>query len=296
LLEAPSRRVFLDIDPGFGQMWKALGLHDLFAGHDTFATVSQNLGGPDCSIPTCGFHWISTPPPVVLNHWPYTEGNSGFTSIGSWRGPYGPIKYQGRTYGLRVHEFRKFARLPQLTQQRFEAALDIDPADQRDINLLREHSWALVNPARIVADPRQYRGYIQRSTAELMIAKGMYVASNSGWFSDRSACYLASGKPVLAQDTGFAQNYPVGEGLIPFSDLSEAVAGVETIRTDLRRQRAGARALAEEIFDARKALTRLLDEIYAARPTPAGVGADRVTTMSQSSSPETVTSDPLLRP
>src|SRR5439155_8328294 len=130
---------------------------------------------------------------------------------------------------LRAHQFRRFSALPRRTDASFELALDIDPADERDRNLLRGDGWALAKPRDVAEDARSYRSYVQRSRAELMIAKGMYVQARSGWFSDRSACYLASGRPVLAQDTGLHDRYPVGAGLLTFSTLEEAVVGVERL-------------------------------------------------------------------
>ncbi|MEJ7872812.1 MAG: hypothetical protein WKF67_11195, partial [Rubrobacteraceae bacterium] len=127
ILSHAPRRVFLDIDPGFGQMWRALGLADPFRGHDDHVTIGENIGLPGCVIPTCGLDWITTPQPVVLDRWRPGAGadSKPFTSVASWRGPYGPLEYRGRTYGLRVHEFRKFAQLPRLSGRSFELALDI---------------------------------------------------------------------------------------------------------------------------------------------------------------------------
>jgi hypothetical protein len=244
-------------------MWRELGQADSLSGHDDFVTIAENIGDERCSIPTCGLSWVTTPQPIALDWWPPAEGGSGFTSIGAWRGPYDPVEYGGRRYGLRAHEFRRFVELPSRTQASFEAALDIDPADEDDLELLRRNSWTLVPPGSVTADPYAYRGYIQGSAAELMIAKGMYVQTWSGWFSDRSICYLASGKPVLAQDTGFAHTYASGEGLLGFSELDEAIAGVEEICGNHERHAAAARVLAEDCFDSRKVLGRLLDKLGA---------------------------------
>ena len=261
VLGAAQRRVFLDIDPGFGQMWRELGFVDVFGGHDVFVTIAENIGENGCSIPTCGLTWLKTRQPVVLDSWPVSSDGSGFTSVCAWRGPYDPVEYGGVKFGLRAHEFRRFAELPRLTGKLFEVALDIHPADARDVRLLRENAWRLRSPASVAGGPGGYRAYIQRSKAEVMIAKGMYVQTWSGWFSDRSVCYLASGKPVLAQDTGFTRNYPIGEGLLSFSDMREAVAGVEEICGNQKRHSISARTLAEAYFDARIVLERLLSEL-----------------------------------
>jgi hypothetical protein len=265
LLSEPAMRVFLDIDPGFGQMWRALGLADPFAGHDAVVTIGENVGREDCAIPTCGLDWITTPQPVVLDEWcPAGEAGDALTSVGSWRGPYGPVEYEGRTYGLRVHEFRRFLELPRRSGARLEVALDIHEAEVDDLARLRENGWALADPAVVARDPWSYRGYIRASRGELMIAKNMYVRSNSGWFSDRSICYLAAGRPVLAQDTGLRGRYPTGEGLLVFDDLDQAVAGIEAIAGDPHGHGRAAREIAEEHFDARVVLPRLLERLGVA--------------------------------
>jgi hypothetical protein len=256
-------RAYLDIDPGFGQMWRALDLHDSFAGHDAFITIGERIGLPGCTIPTNGLDWITTPQPVALEHWPAVEPGSGdsFTSVASWRGPFAPIEYEGVTYGLRVHEFRRFAGLPARTSERLEVALDIHEAEVADIELLRSNGWHLADPGLEAADPWSYRSYVQHSKGELMIAKHMYVASRSGWLSDRSICYLASGRPVVAQDTGISELYPVGEGLLTFDDPDQAAAALEEVSSDYGRHSRAARALAEEHFEAGIVLRRLLAEL-----------------------------------
>ena len=197
--------------------------------------------------------------------WPRARSAAdGFTSVVTWRGPFDPIEYDGRTYGLRAHEFRRFAELPRRSGRPFELALDIHPDDSRDLALLEENGWTLVDPVEVAGDPDRYRDYVASSLGELMVAKGMYVETQGGWFSDRSACYLACGRPVLAQDTGIDDLYPVGEGLLTFRTLDEAVTGVESICGDYERHAAAARAIAEEHFDSDKVLTRLLDALEAA--------------------------------
>ncbi len=264
ILEAAPRRVFVDIDPGFPQMWRNLGLADVLAGHDDFVTVGANLGRPGCDVPSCGLAWIPTAQPVVLDHWPAGTRGGAFTSVMSWRGPFGPVEYHGRTYGLRVHEFRRFAELPCLTARPFEIALDIHPSDERDRAMLESRGWSLVDPSAVASDPWAYRRYIRGSGGEFGVAKNMYVDTRSGWFSDRSVCYLASGKPVLVQDTGLEDLYPVGEGLVTFSTLDEAAAGVEAICGEYERHSRAARHLAEEYFDSTKVLGRLLQELGVA--------------------------------
>jgi hypothetical protein len=259
VLAAAPLRVFLDIDPGFPQMWRELGLADVFSGHDRFATIGERIGLDDCHVPTCGLDWIPTRPPVVLERWPVRPASDGaFTSVGSWRGAFAPVEYGERRYGLRAHELRKFARLPERSLGRFELALDIDEADGADRKLLEESGWRLVDPTEVAADPSSYQAYIGASRAELMVAKGMYVEARSGWFSDRSACYLASGKPVVAQNSGLEDLYPLGAGLLVFSTLDEAAAAVDEVVEGYSRHALAAREIAEECFDSDKVLGRLL--------------------------------------
>jgi len=258
-LDCAPRRVFLDTDPGFGQMWHALGQANLFRGHDDYVTIAENIGRADCGIPDCGLKWLTWRQPVVLDYWPFQdEPGEAFTTIGAWRGPYAPIEYQGKVYGLRVHEFRKFATLPRRTGQQFQVALDIHASETKDIELLSSNDWTLVDPGVAACNPWVYRRFIQQSLAEFNATKGVYVDTRSGWFSERSICYLASGKPVLAQDTGLGQLYPCGEGLLLFNTLDEAVDGVKRIAADYARHARAARELAEEFFDSDKVLTQLL--------------------------------------
>jgi hypothetical protein len=263
LLGNARRRVFLDTDPGFPQMWHDLGLADVFAGHDAHVTIAERIGRPDCEIPTCGLNWITTPQPVVLDAWPRASKppRRPFTSVASWRGAYGPVDYAGKRYGLRAHEFRRFAQLPELTGRAFELALAIHAAEAPDLALLRDTGWSLVDPADVATTPAGYRAFIAESTAELMIAKGMYVQSRSGWFSERSICYLASGRPVVAQDTGLGDLCPLGSGLLAFDTLDEAAACVESIVIGYARHANDARAIAEARFDSDRVLGRLLEQL-----------------------------------
>ena len=265
VLGRAPRRVLLDIDPGFGHMWQELGLHSLFRGHDDYVTIGENIGRPDCTIPTCGLKWLTTPQPVVLDSWPPArEAGEWFTSIVTWRGAFGPVEYQGKTYGLRVHEFRAFAPLPRRSGRPFQLALNIHPSEVKDRALLADNGWSLVDPNEVAGDPWAYQDYIRGSKAEFVVAKNMYVQTGSGWLSDRSLCYLASGKPVLAQDTGFTRLYPSGAGLLAFSTLDEALAGVEELSRDYARHARAARALAEDCFASDKVLGRLLGKLGVA--------------------------------
>lgn len=263
LLQAVRCRVFLDIDPGFGQLWREKGLADLFAGHDAYVTVGRNVGLADCGVPTCGLRWVAIPHPVVLDRCPVAPGGDAFTSVGSWRGPYGPLEHGGQTLGLRVHEFRRFVDLPARVDAQFTLALELDAADVADRALLDENGWRLADPRQVVPDPSAYLRFVQASLAEFTVAKELYVKLNTGWLGDRTCCYLASGRPALVQDTGLAAHYPLGEGLLTFSTVDEAAAGAESILADPAAHAAAARRLAENELDASRVLGRLLDEVAA---------------------------------
>ena len=266
ILEQVETRVFLDIDPGFGQMWHELGLHVVFTGHDHYVTIGENIQGPECEIPTCGREWITTSQPVVLDYWPAVPGSptGPMTTVASWRGTYGPVPFRGKTYGLRVHEFRKFLALPALSGEEFELALDIHSADARDRAALAEHGWSLVDPRGAAGDPWLYQSYVQKSKGEFMVAKNMYVQTRSGWLSDRSICYLASGRPVVAQDTGLECLYPVGQGLVTFRSIEEAAEAVSVVSGNYETHARAARALAIDYFDSDKVLSRLLQKVGVA--------------------------------
>jgi hypothetical protein len=262
-MEMIPRRIYIDLDPGYTQFWHATGSPGpRLDGHNFYYTVGENIGRPDCPIPTCGVPWRPIRQPVVLEEWPAcTPAEPGsFRTVASWRGPYGPVQYAGQTYGLKVHEFRKFIDLPRRVSQRFEIALDIDPADERDRVALRDHGWNVTDPRIVASGPDAFRRYVQASGAEFSVAQGVYVETRSGWFSDRSVRYLASGRPVLVQDTGFSLNHPVGEGLLTFRTMAEAVAGAERIARDYTQHARAARAIAEAHFDSDRVLGRLLEE------------------------------------
>jgi hypothetical protein len=263
LMRRLRRKAYVDLDPGFTQFWHASGdAGPRLDGHDVYFTVGENIGTRSCLIPTGGIRWRPTRQPVVLDHWPVcrTGDRSRFTTVATWRGPYGPVQYGGKTFGLKVHEFRKFIELPERVPQTFEIALDIHPAEEKDLNLLKRYGWRLVDPRVAAPDPDAFRRYVQGSGAEFSVAQGVYVEACSGWFSDRTVRYLASGKPALVQDAGFGRNYPVGEGLVAFRTPEEAIAGAGRIGGDYDEHCRAARSLAEEYFDSDKVLGRFVEE------------------------------------
>jgi hypothetical protein len=255
-------RVYLDLDPAFNQFWQASGIDMRFGGHTHFVSVGQAIGSPDCPIPTCGFDWIPTVPPVVLDQWPRrTEiAHDALTTVGNWRA-YGSIEHDGVNYGQKVHSLRELMTLPTRTDTRFLLALTIHPDETRDLEALRENGWELVDAAQVAGTPSNYRSFLSGSRAELGITKSGYVLSRSGWFSDRSTCYLAAGRPVIAQETGFSRFLPVGEGLFSFETEDDALVAIGELESDYDRHSEAARALAEEHFDSDAVLTRLLGRI-----------------------------------
>lgn len=264
LFRAFRTRAMVDIDPGFTQIWHAMGLPGARVdGHDRHFTIGENIGTPWCKIPTSGIEWLPIRQPVVLEDWPVVPPPVGpfrFTTVASWRTPFGAVEWNGRSYPLKHHEFRRFMDLPgRVPEVTFELALDIHPAEEPDLLALRSNGWHLVEPRSVADDPVAYRSYVQGSAAEFSVAQGVYVHTDSGWFSDRTVRYLASGRPVVVQDTGVSRSLPTGEGLLTFRTLDEAVAGVRDVSLDRDRHAAAARRIVEQFFAAEV----VLDWFYA---------------------------------
>jgi hypothetical protein len=263
LTENIPLRVYLDLDPAFTQLWHATqGVDMRFSGHNRFVTVGQAVGQPGCDVPTCGRAWITTPQPVVLERWPVARcvTHDALTTVANWRG-YGSIERGGVFYGQKAHCLRKFIALPTLTKENFTLALSIHPEESKDLSALRSNGWHLIDPSRVANSPNDYRRFIQGSKAEFGIAKSGYVSARCGWFSDRSVCYLASGRPVIAQETGFSRFLPTSKGLLAFETTDEVLASIEALNSDYGLHARAARTLAEEHFDSDKVLTRLLQRV-----------------------------------
>lgn len=260
VLEAFPRRLLVDLDPAFTQLWHAQGVDVGIAAHDRFASVGLRLHGEECAVPDGGVRWEPTLPPVALEHWPVAseEPTEGVTAIANWRS-YGTIEHDGVRYGQKAHSVRALIDLPRLTAEPPRFALLIDPAETHDIAELHRHGWVLIDAAHETQTPEAYARFVRASSAELGIAKEGYVVSRCGWFSDRSACYLASGRPVVAQRTGWERVLPEGEGLLGFDTAAEAAEALAAVTAAPARHAAAARALAEERLDARRVLPTLLE-------------------------------------
>jgi hypothetical protein len=260
LLERIPVRAFVDLDPAFTQLWSESEGIDLgFEYHNRFVTIGGRIGSDGCPVPTCGREWIKTLQPLVLERWPVADEieHHAFTTVGHWRA-YGSIECDGVHYGQKAHALRPLLTLPKSSGAHFKLALGIHQDERRDLAALYSHGWSLVNPGRVAATPDSYAHFVRSSWAEFALAKSGYAASCCGWFSDRSICYLASGRPVLALDTGFSPNVPAGEGVLAFSTLEEAEEGIDALRSHYGRHRRAARELAEELFESDRVLSGLL--------------------------------------
>ena len=256
-------RAYVDLDPVFVQLWQAAEGVDMgFDAHTHFVSVADTIGEPGSPIPACGREWLPTLPPVVLHEWPIADGieRRRATTVGHWRS-YGSITHDGVHYGQKAHSLRELIDLPRRAPDRLELALAIHPDETKDLDALRENGWDLLDPAEVAATPDDYRRFVQGSWAEFGLAKLGYVVAGSGWFSDRSAVYLASGRPVLAQDTGFGRRLPTGEGLLPFTSTDDVIAGLDALERDYEAHRAAARRIAEDHLAADRVLGSLLERL-----------------------------------
>jgi hypothetical protein len=259
---APAR-VWVETDPVVAELKIAAGdervREQMLERHDLHATYGENYGAADCPVPLHGVRFAKTRQPVDLDLWPdsYTPDAGHFTTVANFRVDVHEVDYQGDTYSWsKHHEWRRFAALPSRTAQPFELALKAEPGD---MEWLRERGWGVVPALPMTLDIGRYQRFIQRSRGEFSVAKDQNVRMRSGWFSERDACYLASGKPVVAQGTAFA--VPHGEGLFAVTDVAEAAAAIEEINRDYARHAAAARRLAEDHFEGRAVVARLLSDL-----------------------------------
>jgi hypothetical protein len=257
-----ARLLYVETDPVFEQLQIAKGETksvEFLEAHDVLFTYGENLGSADCPVPILRFAWEATRPPVVPRLWEARTDPAAvhFTSIASWENKGKDVEWEGVTYQWSKHvNFLRFLDLPRRTAQKFRLAMD--PGDAAVEARIRGMGWDLTDPAPISRDLGAYQDFIYGSRGEFTVAKDIYVRPRSGWFSDRSVCYLAAGKPVVTQDTGFGKFVPTGEGLFRYDTAAEAVEAFERINADYRRHGAAARAVAEDHFAAGPVLRRML--------------------------------------
>ncbi len=265
---AAPRRIYVETDPVVAELRLAKGdkhTQEAFANHDLIATYGENFGNPDCHVPLNGLDskYRRTRQPIALENWPvcYDADASYFTTIGNYRQIGEDVEYQGDIYSWsKHHEWEKFIDLPRRVKQAFEVALKIDEsADQERLN---SFGWRLISPVEMSLDVfGAYQQYFRKSRAEFTVAKDQNVRLRSGWFSERDACYLATGKPVVAQDTGFGNILPTGEGLFAFQTMDDILGAIDRINTDYYGHCKAARAIAGEYFAAEKVAAKLLADI-----------------------------------
>ena len=270
-LTATNRLVFLETDPVDLQIEIFNGKKEAIEylkPHCAFFTFGENLGAPDCRVPAPKqFKFIPTRQPVVMEFWePHGQGNGeAFTTIGNWRQPWREVSFNGETLRWSKHfEFEKFISLPKkFPHQPFELALSSYNAD--DQKSLEQHGWRVRPGLGVSQNLDVYRDYIGGSRGEFTVAKEQNIRLRSGWFSDRAVTYLAAGRPVITQETGFSNIFPTGRGLFAFSTMDELGAAVENINGDYEKNRRAARQLAREFFSHEVVLGKILRELGVAQ-------------------------------
>lgn len=263
------RMAYVDSDPVFTQLKLARGQDDfrrIVDLHDVHFSFGERLSP---GVPETGHSWQPTRQPVVLDEWRTSDQpRTVFTTVMNWTS-YKAIDFQGQSYGQKDVEFERFFDLPESVPEAvFEVAVNAGKTRRTPRGLLGRKGWKVVDPAVVCPDLDSYRSYIQTSFAEWSVAKGGYVKGAPGWFSCRSACYLAAGRPVVVQDAGFGDVLPVGEGIVPFRTPAEAIAGVRDVQARYELHAKAAASIANEYFDARSVLEALLEGVFRpARPT-----------------------------
>jgi hypothetical protein len=259
---ACRRRIYVETDPVVSQIKVAQGdaaTIEALAAHDTHFSYGANFGSPDCRVPLERFNWIPTRPPVVMDLWQGTSAlrpGAAYTTIATWQNKGRDIVYAGEPYyWSKDREFRKVIDLPLRAPAPLELAVRVDAETE---SLLTRNGWRRADPVEISRNVARYRSYICESRGEFTVAKDQNVRLRSGWFSDRSACYLAAGRPVVTQDTGFGNQLPVGQGLFAFRDTADAARAITAIASNYAAHSRAAREIAGEYFRAEKVLGDLM--------------------------------------
>jgi hypothetical protein len=260
-----GKLIYLETDPVLHQIRFAEGdakAIQFLAGHDAHVTYGENLGAPDCPIPLPNYAWRKTRPPVVLDLWPLQMNTDSprFTTIATWHNRGRDLQFRGETYRWSKHvNFLALADLPSRTSQPLELAVEID--NNEELAALQRHGWILTNPLAVSHDLDAYHRYVDAARGEFTVSKDVVVRTNSGWFSDRSVCFLAAGKPVVTHETGFSKYVPTGQGLFSFSTTDEILAAFDAINCDYRRHAHAAREIAREYFDSSTLLAKILRDV-----------------------------------
>ena len=258
-----GHRMFIDGDPMFCQIGLLDGSNPLYAGrlrdHDSHFTFGLSVGQPDCPVPVDGITWRPTVQPVAIDQWPVTpvSADAPWTTVMNWAS-YKPKVWEGRTYGQKNLEFNRFRDLPSKTSVPLRLAMGLGVDGLRPAEELRQLGWDLVEPQEVVPDHRAYRSFLTNSRGEWSIAKHGYVEGKTGWFSCRTACYLAAGRPAVVQETGWSRHLPSNGGVLPFTTVEEAVEGLTEVERNYSKHSKAAREIALEFFDAKKVCQELL--------------------------------------
>jgi len=264
-------KVFIDTDPGYNQImlserfpWSANIERwcEIVDEHDEHFTYAENIHSEDCLIPKLDFKWKTTRMPIVMDFWKplahdLASENAPWTTVMTWNDFKGKLIYNGVEYKSKGSEFDKIIKLPLYISKPILIAVG---GVNSPIKLLEYYGWNVKDGPKTTLTPKLYQDFIAGSRGEISIAKHVYVAMRSGWFSCRSACYLAAGHPVVVQDTGFSSVLPVGEGILPFSTIEEAVEAIHDVNGNHPKHSKAAREIAGEYFDSDKVLTRLIEE------------------------------------
>ena len=272
-LSPACRTVFLDTDPGYNQIvlaekpsWSE-NVERWCAGvraHDRHFTYAENFGAPDCAMPSAGIAWRPTRMPVVTELWPARPEEVGpgspWTTVMTWNVFKGKLEHRGVEYRGKSEEFVKIAGLPRRLGRKFRVAVG---GTEAPLAALAAQGWEAEDGPGATLTPQDYQDYLAASRGEVSVAKQVYVALRTGWFSCRSACYLAAARPVVVQDTGFSRHYPVGRGLHAFATEDEAAAAIAAIEADYAAESHAAREVARAHLDARLVLPRLIEEAFA---------------------------------
>lgn len=264
LLALARRTALVDIDPGLLQFWMAAGQLAVPL-HDRYLTIGETVGAPGSAIPDCGLDWVRFRPPVSLADWAVARAapNPAFTTVaGWWAGEYvrGPERGREVFYeNTKRMAFLRIAELPRLTSQPLELALYLGPGDAVDRQALEHRGWRVRHSREVARTPDMYRDYIQRSRGEFSVVKPSCVRLQNAWISDRTLCYLASGKPAVVEHTGPSADLPNGIGLFRFATIADAAAALDAVNTDYRRHCRAARELAEAYFEATAAARDILE-------------------------------------